>query len=39
MSMHSGDEDIVGSDVSVQKIILMVDIIVMFEIFYICIDL
>lgn len=32
-------EDIVGSDVSVQKIILMVNKIVMLEIFYICIDL
>lgn len=37
--MPSGDKDIVGSDVSVQKIILMVDMIVMLEIFYICIDL
>lgn len=32
-------EDVVGSDISVQKIVLVVDIITIMEIFYICIDL
>lgn len=34
-----GKEDIVGSDISVQKIILVVDMITILDIFYICIDL
>lgn len=38
MSMHPGDEDD-GSGVSVQKFILMVDMMTVLESSYICIDL
>lgn len=39
MSVHSGDEDVVGSGISVQMFFFMVDMMTVLEGFYICIAL